>query len=686
MTQLFEPEPLETDDADPILDAALRYAAQGLAVFPVRLGVRGDGKKDVSPIAAWRSASTADPATIIGWFTGPWQGCALAADTGKSGVVVIDQDVSDGKRGPQEWDAIGQKSELRVNTPSGGRHDWFRADDAHPVTVDNSGAVADGVDVRGQGGFVFLPPSADPRGGAWTWESEPEDLTELPAVPPVVIERMAARQAGRREAPLIKNGQDDGQLFERGGGPKTRRAAFTMLGQELHELAGLIEQGSSRSHLVATRIAPMAGHGIDVFWSYDYAHDAIMAVCRANGFVAAHGERYVSQQISRGLDFGSEQPWTEVPETAPGQSPAPGQRGKSLKDQLVTLADLRAMPAPEHLIKGILTKHSGTWLIAAPGGFKSFLALDWAAHIATGRPWMGRKTRQEDVLYVVGEGVHGIGKRLTAWAFAHGQSTHRLRVLPVAVQARGYGGAGLSEQWGELVELVREMRPGLIVLDTQARMTVGLNENDARDTGIFLDGVERLKQASGACVLVVHHTGRNGNDARGSSAIDGAQDAEWKLTRPDKGLRATLTCEKSKDTDDTARIDLVLRVVPVGVDEDGQQVTSLVVGDSNAFVQVQVRDAVSPGERGAAILLAEGETDEARRLVLMMLAEHDPRGNGLSRAEIQALGNEALKAGNGNRTKYDRSVYTRALNRLCEDGKVTSDDRPTPRYRMSDLT
>src|SRR4051812_6506479 len=99
---------------DPILAAALTYAQRGLYVFPVRLGVRGNGKKDVRPIDDWDSASTTDPEQITRWFTNGWKGAALAIDTGRSGIVVADQDVSDGKRGPENWEILGERSEFRV--------------------------------------------------------------------------------------------------------------------------------------------------------------------------------------------------------------------------------------------------------------------------------------------------------------------------------------------------------------------------------------------------------------------------------------------------------------------------------------------------------------------------------------------------------------------------------------------
>lgn len=162
---------MPTDYGSKLLEAALNYAAAGTYIFPLRLSVRGDGRKGVQPIAEWRAASTTDQAMVAHWFDegGPWHATAVAIDTGKSGLTVIDLDVTEGKNGIAAWERENTPSPLQVITPTGGRHHYFKADPARPVTVHNRGEVADGIDVRGEGGFVIAPPSIDPRGGSWEW-------------------------------------------------------------------------------------------------------------------------------------------------------------------------------------------------------------------------------------------------------------------------------------------------------------------------------------------------------------------------------------------------------------------------------------------------------------------------------------------------------------------------------------
>lgn len=333
----------ESTQDSPVLAAALRYAASGVAVFPTRLYVRGDGRKGVSPIADWDNASTTNADQIRAWFTGTWVDAAVCIDCGKSGIVGVDQDVSDGQTGPANWAALEHEPTFRVASPSGGFHDYYRADPEHPFTVDNTGAVAPGVDIRGMGGFLFAPPSIDPRGGSWQWIDGEPDWAALPMVPEVVAKRMAEKDANKRRkarpaastavaaaavspAPIVGssllfgNGQQE-RDFGPDGGWKTISAATALLRRETEAFAGLTEQNSGRSHILSQRLAVLAGHGVPGFWTYDVALGILLDACERNGFTDVHGEAYAIEQASRGLQYGMLEPWHVMPEPAPAEAP-----------------------------------------------------------------------------------------------------------------------------------------------------------------------------------------------------------------------------------------------------------------------------------------------------------------------------------------------------------------------------
>jgi hypothetical protein len=187
-----------------------------------------------------------------------------------------------------------------------------------------------------------------------------------------------------------------------------------------------------------------------------------------------------------------------------------------IRAALVDSAGLERLPQPEPLIHGVLQRDSLAWLVGKPGHAKTLVALDMAGSIGTGQSWQGMRTNQGPVLYIIAEGVHGIRDRVRAWEYLNGQDMVGVQFLPMAVQVTN------GAYWGALCELAQHLRPGLIVVDTQPRVTVGLEENSSKDMGLFVNELEKLRSASGACVLTIQHTPRNADHIRGSSAIDGA--------------------------------------------------------------------------------------------------------------------------------------------------------------------
>lgn len=161
------------------LEAAIKYATKyHWAVFPVSpqtkkpLTPHGckDAKKSVGPIRAW-------------WKK--WPTASVGIATGSiSGLIVIDEDLDedkglDGVAEVSIWErAHGELPETaRVITGRGGSHLYYSyaGDD-----IKNRTGVLEGVDVRGEGGYVVAPPSIHPNGTEYVWEDDPEDVGITP--------------------------------------------------------------------------------------------------------------------------------------------------------------------------------------------------------------------------------------------------------------------------------------------------------------------------------------------------------------------------------------------------------------------------------------------------------------------------------------------------------------------------
>lgn len=207
--------------------------------------------------------------------------------------------------------------------------------------------------------------------------------------------------------------------------------------------------------------------------------------------------------------------------------------------------DLDNLPGPEPLLGTLLFRKSLVVLAGAPGSFKSFVALDWAASVATGKPWQGHASVRGTVLYLVGEGDAGFPKRLRAWELAH----HKGAKAPIKAFPRPMALHHPDDPETEgMVASILRRKPDLVVIDTLARYTPGMNENSAEDMGLFVQVASRIKDETGACVLVIHHTTKDGGVERGSSALRGASDGLLMMESAHKTRRTvTLVVDRAKE-------------------------------------------------------------------------------------------------------------------------------------------
>jgi hypothetical protein len=157
--------------------AALDLARAGFVLFPTGL--------DKRPLeCGWQDAATTDPRQIKRWWTvKPWAnlGCRTGA---AANLVVLDVDPRHGGDASlaaliaKQHDALWLET-VCSRTASGGRHFFF----SHPGSkIRNSvSVIGDGLDIRGEGGYVLLPPSSREDGESYQWLRPPScGMRELP--------------------------------------------------------------------------------------------------------------------------------------------------------------------------------------------------------------------------------------------------------------------------------------------------------------------------------------------------------------------------------------------------------------------------------------------------------------------------------------------------------------------------
>ena len=253
-------------------------------------------------------------------------------------------------------------------------------------------------------------------------------------------------------------------------------------------------------------------------------------------------------------------------------------------DWLIPADDFCAQPSPiSWLVKRWIQSQALVMVHGPSGGGKTFVVLDWCLRMASGtEDWAGHKVRQGNVVYLAGEGHHGLRGRVAAW-----KHHHKAGKLAMWLSKDG---CDLNTPTGYLkvVEQVRMLkdRPSVIVVDTLHRFLSG-DENSAQDAKTMLDACNALMQEFNCSVILVHHTGVSDeaqHRARGSSAWRGALDIEISIVPGKEGVPMQIVQRKSKDAElaETIHVELQQVAIPGWRDEDDQQVTSAVIVQAEA--------------------------------------------------------------------------------------------------------
>jgi hypothetical protein len=284
-----------------LLRAALAYAGLGWAVHPLR-------PRDKRPLLRdWPHKATTDGRVIRDWWV-RWPEANIGVACGPSGLFVIDLDVKGDAKGEESWTRLkelhrfGDLATPTTTTPSGGQHLFFSVDGAG--LGNSSGWLGAGIDTRGEGGYVLLPPSVLADGTTYTWEISPREHNPIP-LPQVLPELLADPKPGQRG--------DAGGLQLAGTDRGTAYATAALSG-ELEKLA-TASRGARNNTLntAAYSLGQLVGAGL---LNRAEVESQLLSVALSTGLE----EREAQATVASGLRAGEKQP-RSVPDN--GHGPAP---------------------------------------------------------------------------------------------------------------------------------------------------------------------------------------------------------------------------------------------------------------------------------------------------------------------------------------------------------------------------
>ncbi|MGO7538463.1 AAA family ATPase [Rhizobium ruizarguesonis] len=264
------------------------------------------------------------------------------------------------------------------------------------------------------------------------------------------------------------------------------------------------------------------------------------------------------------------------------EQPMPGHDGAGhprSRFAFVPVGELELRP-PEFLVEGLIESDTLAVVFGEPGSAKSFLAVDIACSVATGRDFHGRAVKQGPALYLAGEGHFGLARRFRAWEAARATNLTGTPLFKSTCAAQFLDSASAAEVTAAVAGVAAAHGPpSLIVVDTLARNFGPGDENSTAEMGRFVAAMDALRdQYPGCVVLIVHHSGHQEKErGRGSTALKAAADAEFVVVKDEN--RVELRCTKMKDSD--APPDIHFSLVDYVLNGDGSLKSAALIEKDN---------------------------------------------------------------------------------------------------------
>lgn len=595
----------QNPQSTPQLEHALYYAALGWSVVPAHKIIKApDGRlacsceqgvncvsKGKHPAIGWTKYQTerASETQIKQWFLGPYKQHGVGIITGTvSGIFVVDVDEGQGKPGTDSINNLQMiygdlPITVQARTGGGGRHLIFK----HPGTgwiATAKNVLGPGVDVRGDGGFIVAAPSLHESGRMYLWDENFHPYTTgLEEAPDWLLD------IARSDSPPM-HGHGSGHPGKRGihynewGKVNDGREEY-MVGI----ICGVIASMCQKNNALPSPEDVFA----EAWPTYERRTETRGESLEADG----RGESLMRHRIGHFLRRASNGKWKiKAPFAEAGSQEAGGSAEQPGREQpegdgtaesarpslpLVYFEDVYPNLETADFVEDLLIEASMGVVYGESNCGKTFFMSDLGMHVALGRSWRGKQVELGGVIYCALEGYHGISNRLSAFRLHYDLGPLE---VPFAVIPSSINMLDEKADTDKLIQTIkaaaeRMMVPvRLVIIDTLSRALSGGNENSPDDMGALVNNTDKVRQATKASVIFVHHSGKDAaKGARGHSLLRAATDTEIEISREDKDSPSVARVTKQRELDVEGEFRFRLQVVELGINRRKKPVTSCVV-------------------------------------------------------------------------------------------------------------
>lgn len=449
-----------------ILDAALEYAEAGYAVIPVK-------RSDKTPYTEnGLLDASKDPEVIKKWWKKyPKANVAIACGKVSGNLFAIDVDIKPDKNkhgdfSIESWQAQYDRFPETViqKTGSGGLHYFFKYDKI--ADFKNKVEAIPAVDIRGDGAYVVVSPSVYENGRTYEWEHGVSiaDKEEVAEANDSVIKLLELHP--RKPNSKDKESSEEKQVRDVKAGNRNETLFRYACAQ--------------RAYDVPFDICLKAAEELTARWDDPLDYSEVIKLV----------ESAYKYPVNEATIYGT-LPEPEVDEN--------GEFIKKLPEELSHEFLLSPPPPKDPIITGFLREGEAMLLSGNPKAGKSFLIVQLALAIATGRKWIGKACRKRKVLYIDGE----LSPEMTADRIKGLREFMAMNYFPENLHVINTKKDDVS-----LKDVADDFEHGLrdekLVIIDPLYMFLNSDENDNSQMKKEMEHIRRIT-ATGTAVVVVHH-------------------------------------------------------------------------------------------------------------------------------------------------------------------------------------
>lgn len=451
-----------------LMNSALKYAQAGFPVFPcwepVGVGVCScsHGAADFMPNGDKHSKgkhprtphgladATTDLEQIRKWWT-QWPNANIGLRTG-DGIGVVDLD---GQTGIASGRGMGLMSPVRTITGNGEQL-WYLVPEGQKLVTRQAKKLAPGVDTRGTGGYVLVPPSLHPNGKRYCWAGSPISKGLLPRLPTIFIEE-------KKGLPGLAKRNEQGWIAE-----------------------AIKEMQNGHVHNTLIRV-------LGKFRQHHFSEEDTFALLHPHAL--ENGKPY------EGLRAKIAEKWS--------QWPAPEIMGGTSKAETIDQF-LEDMQIPEWICEPFIAKKSIGFVAGLPETLKTWLCIDLAVEATReSGMWCGLyPIEQTRVLFIDQERFKGeTQRRFNAVIAAKGLQKNDLGGR-LFVKSGTTIRLNLDASYQAFRTELMELSPGLVIIDSFAAFHT-VPENDKAEIQKVLERIKLLRNEIGCTFVFIHHENKN---------------------------------------------------------------------------------------------------------------------------------------------------------------------------------